>query len=89
MITGAGLAFRESSNVVPFLLLLTSALALFWLRTPFESLLGTSAMRAQTKDERRTVIVGCDANGESLVRSLAIQRDSDVHIVGAFDDRGD
>lgn len=56
MITGAGLAFRESTNVVPFVLLLTSALALFWLRTPFESLLGTSAMRAQTKDERRTVI---------------------------------
>lgn len=56
MITGAGLAFRESSNFLPFLLLLTSALALFWLRTPFESLLGTSAMRAQTKDERRTVI---------------------------------
>lgn len=56
MITGAGLAFRESSNFVPFILLLTSALALFWLRTPFESLLGTSAMRAQTKDERRSVI---------------------------------
>lgn len=56
MITGAGLAFRESRNVVPFVLLLTSALALFWLRTPVESLLGTSAMRAQTKDERRTVI---------------------------------
>lgn len=55
MITGAGLAFRESGNIVPFLLLLTSALALFWLRTPFESLLGTSAMRAQTK-ERRTVM---------------------------------
>lgn len=57
MITGAGLALRESSNIVPFVLLLTSALALFWLRTPFESLLGTSAMRAQTKDERRTVIL--------------------------------
>ncbi|MGB8061392.1 MAG: YwiC-like family protein [Candidatus Sulfotelmatobacter sp.] len=56
MITGAGLALRESRNIVPFLLLLTSALALFWLRTPFESLLGTSAMRAQTKDERRTVM---------------------------------
>ena len=56
MITGAGLAFRESRNILPFVLLLTSALALFWLRTPFESLLGTSPMRAQTKDERRTVI---------------------------------
>jgi YwiC-like protein len=59
MITGAGLALlnsKDSRNIVPFLLLLASALTLFWLRTPFESLLGTSAMRAQTKDERRTVI---------------------------------
>jgi Undecaprenyl-phosphate glucose phosphotransferase len=39
--------------------------------------------------DRRTVVVGADANGESLIRSLAAQRDSDVHVVGAFDDRGD
>ena len=39
--------------------------------------------------DRRTVVVGCDSNGESLIRSLAVQRDSDVHIIGAFDDRGD
>src|SRR5580658_1234061 len=39
--------------------------------------------------DRRTVVVGCDSNGESLIQSLASQRDSDVHIVGAFDDRGD
>ena len=39
--------------------------------------------------DRRTVVVGCDSNGESLIRSLAAQRNSDVHIVGAFDDRGD
>jgi hypothetical protein len=55
MVTGAGVAFRESSNVFPFLLLLTSALALFWLRTPLESLLSTSAMHAHTQDERRAV----------------------------------
>src|ERR1700733_12161835 len=39
--------------------------------------------------DRRTVVVGCDNNGESLVRALAAQRDSDVHVIGAFDDRGD
>jgi Undecaprenyl-phosphate glucose phosphotransferase len=43
----------------------------------------------QGRLDRRTVIVGCDNNGESLIRSLAAQRDSDVHIIGAFDDRGD
>ena len=57
MVTGAGIAFRENSNILPALFLLTAALALFWLRTPLESLLGTSAMRAQTPEERRTVIV--------------------------------
>jgi Undecaprenyl-phosphate glucose phosphotransferase len=39
--------------------------------------------------DRRTVVVGCDGNGESLIRSLAAQRDSDVHIIGVFDDRMD
>lgn len=55
MITGAGVAFRESGHMLPVLLLLIAALALFWLRTPVESLLGTSAMRAQTAEERRAV----------------------------------
>ena len=39
--------------------------------------------------DRRTVLVGADENGEALVHSLAAQRDSDVHVVGVFDDRGD
>lgn len=55
MVTGAGIALRQNANSFPFLLLLTAALALFWLRTPLESLLGTSAIRAQTAEERREV----------------------------------
>jgi len=43
----------------------------------------------QGRLDRRTVVVGADANGESLIHSLAAQRDSDVHVVGVFDDRGD
>jgi len=39
--------------------------------------------------DRRTVVVGADANGYGLIHSLAAQRDSDVHVVGVFDDRGD
>ncbi|MDE2373473.1 MAG: undecaprenyl-phosphate glucose phosphotransferase, partial [Hyphomicrobiales bacterium] len=39
--------------------------------------------------ERRTVVVGADANGETLIQSLASQRDSDVRVIGVFDDRGD
>ena len=73
LVTGAGVAFRETwvphvslpsrdmgmaaSPIASFLLLLTGALALFWLRTPAESLLGTSAMRAQTSEERRSVAI--------------------------------
>jgi hypothetical protein len=57
MVTGAGVAFRESNHFIPALLLLVAALALFWLRTPVESLLGTSAMHAQTAEERRAVAI--------------------------------
>lgn len=55
MITGAGVAFRECSHIFPLLLLSAAALSLFWLRTPVESLLGTSAMRAQSNDEYKAV----------------------------------
>jgi Undecaprenyl-phosphate glucose phosphotransferase len=39
--------------------------------------------------DRRTVVVGADANGETLILSLADQRDSEVRVIGVFDDRGD
>jgi Undecaprenyl-phosphate glucose phosphotransferase len=38
--------------------------------------------------DRRTVVVGADANGETLISALAAQRDSGIRIVGVFDDRG-
>jgi Undecaprenyl-phosphate glucose phosphotransferase len=49
-------------------------------------------VRRWTRDgrlDRRTVVVGADKNGESLIGSLAAQRDSDVRVIGVFDDRGD
>ncbi|HKF02789.1 MAG TPA: YwiC-like family protein [Candidatus Sulfotelmatobacter sp.] len=55
MITGAGVAFRECSHIFPLILLSAAAFALFWLRTPVESLLGTTAMKAETSEEARTV----------------------------------
>jgi hypothetical protein len=57
LVTGTGVALRESHHFLPALFLLVAALALFWLRTPVESLLGTSAMRAQTREERVTVTI--------------------------------
>jgi YwiC-like protein len=70
MVTGAGVAFRESSHVVPALLLLLAALALFWLRTPLEGLLGTSALRAQTPEERRSVAVVIAVLGTAAALTL-------------------
>ena len=38
---------------------------------------------------RRTAIVGGGAEGESLINAFRDQKDSDVRIIGVFDDRGD
>ncbi len=43
----------------------------------------------QGRLDRRAVIVGADENGAALIDSIAAQGDTDIHIVGAFDDRGD
>src|SRR3954467_785472 len=39
--------------------------------------------------DRRAVVVGGGDPGEHLVTALERQRESDVHLVGVFDDRGD
>ena len=39
--------------------------------------------------DRRTIIVGSDQNGEKLVEALKTQDDSDIDILGVFDDRND
>jgi Undecaprenyl-phosphate glucose phosphotransferase len=39
--------------------------------------------------DRRTIIVGSDHNGEELVEALKAQDDSDIHVLGVFDDRND
>ena len=38
---------------------------------------------------RRTVVVGGGEHGEGLIRVLRTQPDSDVRVIGIFDDRGD
>jgi Undecaprenyl-phosphate glucose phosphotransferase len=43
----------------------------------------------QGRLDRRTVIVGSDQSGEELVRALKAQPDSDIDILGVFDDRND
>ena len=39
--------------------------------------------------DRRTVVVGSDENGEKLIEALKTQADSDIDVLGVFDDRND
>jgi hypothetical protein len=55
LVTGAAVGLLAGGRVGPVLLLTTAVLALFWLRTPVESWLGTSAVRVQTWQERQLV----------------------------------
>jgi Undecaprenyl-phosphate glucose phosphotransferase len=43
----------------------------------------------QGRLDRRTVVVGSDHGGERLIESLSAQVDSDIEILGVFDDRND
>ena len=43
----------------------------------------------QGRLDRRTVVVGAGGSGETLVGALAAQRDSDIRVIGVFDDRND
>jgi Undecaprenyl-phosphate glucose phosphotransferase len=43
----------------------------------------------QGRLDRRTIIVGADENGEQLVQALKTQDDSDIQVLGVFDDRND
>ena len=75
------------SRIFPLLLLSAAGLALFWLRTPVESLLGTSAMRAETAEECRTVktlifILGVIATA-ALAALLWAGRNFDLWPLGA------
>ena len=87
MITGAGVAFHRASNVAPLILLGTAALALFWLRTPLESLLGTTAMRVQNLEEAHAVRSVIALLGAVAAAALGVLlwagRNPDLWLLGA------
>ena len=87
MVTGAGVAFHHASQIFPLILLLTAALALFWLRTPLESVLGTSAMRAQTLEESHTlrslIVLLAGIAAVALAGLLWAGRNADLWPLGA------
>src|ERR1700736_124391 len=43
----------------------------------------------QGRLDRRTIVVGSDQSGEKLIEALKVQEDSDMDILGVFDDRND
>jgi Undecaprenyl-phosphate glucose phosphotransferase len=43
----------------------------------------------QGRLDRRTIVVGSDQNGEKLIEALKVQDDSDIDVLGVFDDRND
>jgi Undecaprenyl-phosphate glucose phosphotransferase len=47
------------------------------------------AWARQGRLDRRTIIVGSDQTGEQLVQALKAQDDSDINILGVFEDRND
>ena len=51
--TGAVAALRSNINGGALALFILAAMSLFWLRTPVESWLGTSAIKAQTERRAR------------------------------------
>jgi YwiC-like protein len=54
--TGAIVALRFGVNASALTLFIVAATSLFWLRTPVEAWLGTSAIKAQTQQERAFVV---------------------------------
>src|SRR5664280_1251538 len=69
--TGAVAALRSGVNGGALALFIVAAMSLFWLRTPVESWLGTSAIKAQTKDERAFVLKAIAGIGVLAAVSIA------------------
>jgi hypothetical protein len=57
MFTGVAVGAASSRSVFPLLLFTAAALSLFWLRTPVESLLGTTPLSARTPAERKASLM--------------------------------
>ena len=61
LFTGIAAGSGSTQQIVPQLLFAAAAFALFWLRTPVESLLGSGPMTAHTPLEQRTAVIASAA----------------------------
>lgn len=55
-LAGACIGIPHSESVINVLILLVGTLSLFWLRTPLESYLGWSLIKARTREEKRATL---------------------------------
>jgi Undecaprenyl-phosphate glucose phosphotransferase len=90
LFTGASFAVKLGNEVSRLWL------AAFFLAGIAALVTGRAFLRSLVRDwarqgrlDRRTIIVGADHNGEQLVRALKVQDDSDIDVLGVFDDRND
>jgi hypothetical protein len=70
LFTGVVVGAAAAQRAWPLVLFTVASLSLFWMRTPVESLLGTTAMRAQTHDERCVAWSASLALGTTAVACL-------------------
>jgi len=87
LITGAAVGLLSGGQILPLVPLTIAALVLFWLRTPVESWIGTTPMRAQAGAEmrlvRRTVAMLAAVSLLALVWLFWDARNRDLAWIGA------
>ena len=72
LLTGLIAGFSPAHHVWPLLLFTSAALALFGLRTPAESLLGTGAISARTSEERWIALIASAGFGVTALVCLSV-----------------
>jgi hypothetical protein len=85
--TGAVVAAKTRLNGAALTLFVVAAMSLFWLRTPVESWLGTSAIKAYSPAERSYVLRMIAAIGTLAfisIASLLGGRNRDLIVIGAI-----
>jgi hypothetical protein len=71
--TGAAMALHGGGNAGALTVFLIAAMSLFWLRTPVESWLGTSPIKAKTEQERKVVLrTICGISALALASGIAL-----------------
>ena len=87
LVTGAAAALLQGQSGVPIIFFLLASLALFCMRTPVESLLGTSAQRVQNATERQAAVLAsslfCVIGGTSLAILFWGGRNQALFLLGA------